>query len=135
MYVAGDVCELDNEKYIAWQMVVSLQQLPQRVQKINSNIQTLGDKIKQTNIFISPVENINKWAEVYSKVGRLFMTAQKKQVVWAAGVIREEGITVDKVTDLVIEKVRGGVTKKNSRQPQCLYQSNSTPRRRILYSF
>ena len=60
VYVAGDVCELDNEKYIAWQMVVSLQQLHQRVQKINSNIQTLGDKIKQTNIFISPVENINK---------------------------------------------------------------------------
>jgi hypothetical protein len=60
VYVAGDVCELDNEKYIAWQMVVSLQQLQQRVQKINSNIQTLGDKIKQTNIFISPVENINK---------------------------------------------------------------------------
>ena len=43
MYVAGDVCELENEKYIAWQMVVSLQQ---RVQKINSDIQTLGDKIK-----------------------------------------------------------------------------------------
>ena len=60
MYVAGHVCELDNEKYIAWQMVVSLQQLQQRVQKLNSNIQTLGDKIKQTNIFISPVENINK---------------------------------------------------------------------------
>ena len=60
VYVAGDVCELDNEKYIAWQMVVSLQQLQQRVQKINSNIQTLGDKIKQTNIFISLVENINK---------------------------------------------------------------------------
>ena len=54
VYVAGDVCELENEKYIAWQMVVSLQQLQQRVQKINSNIQTLGDKIKQTNIFISP---------------------------------------------------------------------------------
>ena len=105
MYVAGDVCELDNEKYIAWQMVV-------RVQKINSNIQTLGDKIKQTNIFISPVENINKWAEVYSKVGRLFIKAQKKQVVWVAGVMREEGITMDKVTDLAIEKVRGGVTKK-----------------------
>ena len=43
VYVAGDVCELENEKYIAWQMVVSLQQ---RVQKINSDIQTLGDKIK-----------------------------------------------------------------------------------------
>jgi len=26
--------------------------------------------------------------------------------------MREEGITVDKVMDLVIEKVRGGVTKK-----------------------
>ena len=85
MYVAGNVCELNNEKYIAWQTVVSLQQLQQRVQKINSNIQTLGDKIKQTNIFISPVENINKWAEVYSKVGRLFIKAQKKQVVWVAG--------------------------------------------------
>ena len=72
---------------------------------------------------------------MYSKVGRLFIKAQKKQVVWVAGVMREEGITVDKVTDLVIEKVRGGVTKKNSRQPQSLYQSNSTPRRRILYSF
>ena len=46
VYVVGDVCELENEKYIAWQMVVSLQQLQQRVQKINSNIQTLGDKIK-----------------------------------------------------------------------------------------
>ena len=40
------------------------------------------------------------------------MTAQKKQVVWAAGVVREEGITVDKVMDLVTEKVKGGVTKK-----------------------
>ena len=49
---------------------------------------------------------------MYSKVGRLFIKAQKKQVVWVAGVMREEGITVDKVTDLVIEKVRGGVTKK-----------------------
>ena len=71
---------------------------------------------------------------MYSKVGRLFIKAQKKQVVWVAGVMREEGITVDKVMDLVIEKVRGGVTKKNGRQPQSLYQSNSTPRRRILYS-
>ena len=60
VFVAGNVCEVHNEKYIAWQMVVSLQQLQQRVQKINSNIQTLGDKINQTNIFISPVENINK---------------------------------------------------------------------------
>ena len=49
---------------------------------------------------------------MYSKVGRLFMTAQKKQMVWAAGVMREEGITVDKVMDLVTEKVRGDVTKK-----------------------
>ena len=47
---------------------------------------------------------------MYSKVGRLFIKAQKKQVVWVAGVMREEGITVDKV--MVIEKVRGGVTKK-----------------------
>ena len=31
--------------------------------------------------------------------------------------MREEGITVDKVMDLVTEKVRGGVTKKNGRQP------------------
>ena len=58
------------------------------------------------------MEKIIKAAEVYSKVGRLFIKAQKKQVVWVAGVMREEGITVDKVTDLVIEKVRGGVNKK-----------------------
>ena len=57
VYVAGDVCEVDNEKYIAWQMVVV--SLQQRV-KINCDIQTLGDKIKQTNIFISQVGNINK---------------------------------------------------------------------------
>ena len=75
-------------------------------------IQTLEDKRKQTIIFISQVQKINKEAEVYSKVGRLFIKAQKKQVVWVAGVMREEGITVDKVMDLVIEKVRGGVTKK-----------------------
>ena len=37
---------------------------------------------------------------MYSKVGRLFIKAQKKQVVWAASVMREEGITVDKVMDL-----------------------------------
>ena len=101
----------DNEKDIARQMVVSVQQ-QQRFQKINSDMQTLEDKIKQTIIFISQVQKINKEAEVYSKVGRLFIKAQKKQVVWVAGVMREEGITVDKVMDLVIEKVRGGVTKK-----------------------
>ena len=49
---------------------------------------------------------------MYSKVGRLFIKAQKKQVVEGLNVMREEGITVDKVMDLVIEKVRGGVTKK-----------------------
>ena len=99
---------MDNEKDIARQMVMSVQQQ----QQIISDIQTLEDKIKQTNIFISQVQKINKEAEVYSKVGRLFIKAQKKQVVWVAGVMREEGITVDKVMDLVIEKVRGGVTKK-----------------------
>ena len=104
--------EVDNEKDIARKMVVSVQQ-QQRFQKINSYMQTLEDKKKQTIIFISQVQKINKEAEVYSKVGRLFIKAQKKQVVWVAGVMREEGITVvDKVIDLVIEKVRGGVTKK-----------------------
>ena len=49
---------------------------------------------------------------MYSKVGRLFIKAQKKQVVWVAGVMREEGITVDKVMDLVIEKVREASLKK-----------------------
>ena len=44
-------------------------------------IQTLEDKRKQTIIFISQVQKINKEAEVYSKVGRLFIKAQKKQVV------------------------------------------------------
>ena len=53
---------------------------------------------------------------MYSKVGRLFIKAQKKQVVWVAGVMREEGITVDKVMDLIIEKVRVGVTKKIARR-------------------
>ena len=59
VYVVGDVCELENEKYIAWQMVVSLQQ---RVQKINSDIQTLGDKIKADEYLhlSGQVENINK---------------------------------------------------------------------------
>ena len=78
MYVAGDVREVDNEKYIAWQMVVV--SLQQRV-KINCDIQTLGDKIKQTNIFISQVEKIIKEAEVYSKVDRLFIKEQNRQVV------------------------------------------------------
>ena len=58
---------------------------------------------------------------MYSKVGRLFIKEEKKQVVdcggpkqadgeqWealvvAVGVMREEGITVDEVMDLVIEK-------------------------------
>ena len=72
--------EVDNEKDIARQMVVSVQQ-QQRFQKINSYMQTLEDKIKQTIIFISQVQKINKEAEVYSKVGRLFIKAQKKQVV------------------------------------------------------
>ena len=51
---------------------------------------------------------------MYSKVGRLFIKAQKKQVVWVAGVMREEGITVDKVMDLVIEKEfsKGRIQKK-----------------------
>ena len=44
-------------------------------------IQTLEDKRKQTIIFISQVQKINKEAEVYSKVGRLFIKVQKKQVV------------------------------------------------------
>ena len=44
-------------------------------------IQTLEDKRKQTIIFISQVQKINKEAEVYSKVGRLFNKAQEKQVV------------------------------------------------------
>ena len=70
---------MDNKKDIARQMVMSVQQ--QRVQKIISDMQTLEDKIKQTNIFISQVQKINKEAEVYSKVGRLFNKAQKKQVV------------------------------------------------------
>ena len=48
---------------IARQMVVSVQQ-QQRFQKINSDIQTLEDKIKQTIIFISQVQKINKEAEV-----------------------------------------------------------------------
>ena len=56
-------------------------QQQQRFQKINSDMQTLEDKIKQTIIFISQVQKINKEAEVYSKVGRLFIKAQKKQVV------------------------------------------------------
>ena len=43
-------------------------------------VQTLGDKIKQTNIFISQVEKIDKEADEYSKVRRLFIKAQKKQV-------------------------------------------------------
>ena len=72
--------EVDNEKDIARQMVVSVHQ-QQRFQKINSYMQTLEDKIKQTIIFISQVQKINKEAEVYSKVGRLFIKAQKKQVV------------------------------------------------------
>ena len=79
-----------------------------------------GIKLKQTNIFISQVEKIIKAAEVYSKVGRLFIKEEKKQVVdcggpkqadgeqcealvMAVGVMREEGITVDEVMDLVIE--------------------------------
>ena len=72
----------DNEKDITRQMVVSVQQ-QQRFQKINSDMQTLEaeDKIKQTIIFIPQVQKINKEAEVYSKVGRLFIKAQKKQVV------------------------------------------------------
>ena len=59
---------------------------------------------------------------MYSKVGRLFIKAQKKQVVWVAGVMREEGITVDKVMDLVIEKEfsNGRRHYKNSR-PQSFY--------------
>ena len=72
--------EVDNEKDIARQMVVSVQQ-QQRFQKINSYMQTLEDKIKQTIIFISQVQKINKEAEFYSKVGRLFIKVQKKQVV------------------------------------------------------
>ena len=67
------------------------------------------------------MEKIIKAAEVYSKVGRLFIKEEKKQVVdcggpkqadgeqWealvvAVGVMKEEGITVDEVMDLVIEK-------------------------------
>ena len=69
-----------SEVDMARQMVVSVQQ-QQRFQKINSYMQTLEDKIKQTIIFISQVQKINKEAEVYSKVGRLFIKAQKKQVV------------------------------------------------------
>ena len=72
--------EVDNEKDIARQMVVSVQQ-QQRFQKINSYMQTQEDRIKQTIIFISQVQKINKEAEVYSKVGRLFIKAQNKQVV------------------------------------------------------
>ena len=69
--------EVDNEKDIARQMVMSVQQQ----QQIISDIQTLEDKIKQTNIFISQVQKINKDAEVYSKVGGLFIKAQNKHVV------------------------------------------------------
>ena len=60
---------------------------------------------------------------MYSKVGRLFIKEEKKQVVdcggpkqadgeqWealvvAVGVMKEEGITVDEVMDLVIENVQ-----------------------------
>ena len=64
---------MDNKKDIARQMAMSVQQ--QRVQKIISDMQTLEDKIKQTIIFISQVQKINKEAEVYSKVGRLFNKA------------------------------------------------------------
>ena len=53
----------------------------QQQQQIISDIQILEDKMKQTNIFISQVQKINKEAEVYSKVGRLFIKVQKKQVV------------------------------------------------------
>ena len=58
---------------------MSVQQ--QRVQKIISDMQTLEDKIKQTIIFISQVQKINKEAEVYSKVERLFIKERNKQVV------------------------------------------------------
>ena len=59
---------------------------------------------------------------MYSKVGRLFIKAQKKQVVWVAGVMREEGITVDKVMDLIEKKFsKGRCHYKNGRRPQSLY--------------
>ena len=76
---------------------------------------------------------------MYSKVGRLFIKEEKKQVVdcggpkqadgeqWealvvAVGVMKEEGITVDEVMDLVIEKEfsKGRRHYKNSR-PQSFY--------------
>ena len=73
--------EVDNEKDIPRNMVVSMQEQQQRLPKINRKIQALEDKIKQANISISQVGEINKEAEVYSKVGRLFIKAQKNQVV------------------------------------------------------
>ena len=64
--------EVDNEKDIARQMVMSVQQ------QIISDIQTLEDKIKQTNIFIFQVQKINKDAEVYSKVGEVIHHGTKE---------------------------------------------------------
>ena len=96
--------------------------------EINSDMQSLEDKIKQTNIFISQVEKIIKAAEGYSKVGRLFIKEEKKQVVDCGGPKQADGEQWEAVEnvqeqspEVLLEKID---VEKNDEEEKVVDQQN-----------